>query len=88
MGTKRMEYWDAGDFCRTFRDAARGSRDEQFRGQFDALADALEPMDREFAACVGYCAEPRESEQECSQLYGDVEEAIRHIETLRAQCFV
>jgi hypothetical protein len=43
-----MENWDAGDFSRCFREAARGSQDPMFSERFHALADALEPMDREF----------------------------------------
>jgi hypothetical protein len=48
MASKRMENWDAGDFSKSFRIAAQKSENEMFREKFHALADALEPMDREF----------------------------------------
>jgi hypothetical protein len=43
-----MDDWDAGDFSKSFREAADHSENQQFREKFHALADALEPMDREF----------------------------------------
>ncbi len=48
MATKRMENWDAGDFSRSFRSAASDSLDSLFKEKFAALANALEPMGREF----------------------------------------
>lgn len=48
MVAKRMESWDAGDFGRCFRGAAARSTDDTFRKTFSALAETLEPMDREF----------------------------------------
>ena len=48
MATKRMENWDAGDFCKNFRHEAQSSSDDLFREKLNALADAIEPMNREF----------------------------------------
>ncbi len=48
MASRRMDNWDAGDFSRSFREAADHSEDLQFSEKFHALAEALEPMDREF----------------------------------------
>ena len=55
MATKRMEEWDAGDFGRSFREAANHSEDPVFSEKFHALADALEPMDREFIHETATC---------------------------------
>ena len=55
MMSKRMENWDVGDFHDEFRRLAKGSKDEVFRSKFGALADALEPMDREFVKETAGC---------------------------------
>ncbi|MDF1554838.1 MAG: hypothetical protein P1P84_17340 [Deferrisomatales bacterium] len=56
MASRRMENWDAGEFSRSFRDAAEHSEDPRFREKFYALAAALEPMDREFIHETVSCA--------------------------------
>lgn len=44
----RTEDWDASDFYVAFRDAAKTAKDDRFREKFNALADAIEPLQREF----------------------------------------
>ena len=55
MATKRMENWDAADFSQSFRSMAAVSPNQTFREKFHSLADALEPMDREFVKSSAYC---------------------------------
>ena len=44
----RMEDWDPSDFYVAFQDAAKKAREEKFRKKFEALAAAIEPLQREF----------------------------------------
>ena len=109
MATKTMESWDAGDFSRSFRSMAAASPDQMFRERCRSLADALEPIDREFvkstAQCgrslastmeevqalavqVGFCALPGGSDEGCSHLYRDVDQAVAKVEALREACLL
>ena len=55
MATTRMESWDVGDFHNEFRSLARKSSDEVFCEKFNALADELEPLGREFMRETAGC---------------------------------
>ena len=55
MTSVRMQNWDVGDFHHEFRRLAEGSRDEVFRARFGALAEALEPLTREFVRETAAC---------------------------------
>lgn len=56
MVSKRFTEWEAGDFARHFREAARGTDVEDFRERFGGLAEELEPLDREFLRETAACA--------------------------------
>jgi hypothetical protein len=55
MTTKRMENWDAGDFYQSFREAAEKSPEKKFSEKFHALADTIEPFQREFERTTVQC---------------------------------
>lgn len=52
---KRMEDWDAGQFYVAFREAADMAVDEKFQKKFSTLAQAIEPLQREFARETAAC---------------------------------
>lgn len=52
---KRMEEWDAGDFYVALREAADKATDETFRRELGALAEAIEPFQREFPRETAGC---------------------------------
>ncbi|MEW6488254.1 MAG: hypothetical protein AB1578_10130 [Thermodesulfobacteriota bacterium] len=52
---KRMEDWDAGQFYAAFHGAAEKAADAKFREKFEALAKAIEPLQREFARQTAKC---------------------------------
>ena len=53
--SKRMENWGVGDFPDEFRRRAEESEEEAFRAKLGALAEALEPMHREFVRETAGC---------------------------------
>jgi hypothetical protein len=55
MTSERMQNWDLGDYHEEFRRLAEGSRDAAFRERFGALADAIEPLTREFVRETAGC---------------------------------
>ncbi len=68
MTSKRTEQWDLGDFQGEFRHLAERSKDGTFREKFGALADALEPMTREFVRETWGCG------HDLGALLGDLSE--------------
>jgi hypothetical protein len=48
MATNRFANWEASDYQSEFRRLAGASSDAAFREKFNALADQLEPLGREF----------------------------------------
>jgi len=55
MATNRFAKWDASDYQQEFRRLASTSTDSLFREKFNALADQLEPLGREFIRETADC---------------------------------
>jgi len=53
--TNRFANWEASDYQREFRRLATQSSDSMFQEKFHALADQLEPLDREFIRETASC---------------------------------
>ena len=53
--SSRFANWDAADYQHEFRRLAAEATDPLFREKFNALADQLEPLGREFIRETAYC---------------------------------
>jgi hypothetical protein len=52
---RRTEHWEAGDYYQEFQRASQSAADEGLRAKMRALAQEVEPLDREFCRETASC---------------------------------